>query len=312
MIREHLRRGLSIACLLCLPHLVGAQAAAAPSATAPSSGAQNANLTPFPPFEIVHNGYYVGSQDQSSYLIKTRAGLILINSGYAASVPLIEQSVQKLGFKFSDIKVLLISHAHIDHDSGSAAIVKQTGAKYEVMDADVSVVESGGKTDFQNGKIPSEQYAPVHVDRVLHDDDHVTLGGTVLTAHLTGGHTKGCTTWTWDEQQGGRTLHVLVLCGVAASAGENGAYKLLNNPDYPQIVSDFEHSFALLPTLPCDVFLGAHGRYFDLKDKYARLQAGDKDAFVDPQGYLAYVAKAKQDFERELQQQTGAAASTRP
>jgi metallo-beta-lactamase class B len=277
------------------------------SGNAADAGAPNPNLIAFPPFRLVNNVYYVGSQDQSSYLISTPKGLILINSGYAASVPLIEQSVQKLGFKFGDIKILLISHAHIDHDAGSAAILQKTGAKYEVMDADASVVETGGKTDFQNGKLPEEQYAPAHVDRVLHDNDKVELGGTTLTAHLTAGHTKGCTTWTFDEKQDGRTLHVLVLCGVASSAGANGAYKLLDNPDYPQIRSDFEHSFAVYPTLPCDVFLGAHGRYFNLKEKYEKLQAGDKNAFVDPDGYEAYVANAKQAFERQLKKQLDAA-----
>src|ERR1700722_12718015 len=166
---------LGLLCSVLLPLSIRAQEAGAP----------NANLTPFTPFKIVTNVYYVGSQDQSSYLISTKSGLILINSGYAASAPLIEQSVEKLGFKFGNIKILLISHAHIDHDSGSAAILKKTGAKYEVMDADVSVVETGGKTDFQNGKLPDEQYAPVHVDHVLHDNDKVELGGTVLTARLT-------------------------------------------------------------------------------------------------------------------------------
>ena len=264
-------------------------------------------MIPFTPFEIVSNVYYVGSQDQSSYLIKTRDGLILINSGYVASAPLIEQSVEKLGFKLSDVKILLISHAHIDHDGGSAAILKDTGAKYEVMDADVSVVETGGKTDFQNGKIATEQYPVTHVDRVLHDNDKVELGGEVLTAHLTPGHTKGCTTYTFDETQDGRNLHVLVLCGMASSAGPDGSYKLLNNPDYPQIVSDFEHTFAVLPTLPCDIFLGAHGRYFNLNAKYAKLQGGDKNAFVDPGGYRAYVANGKQGFERQLKKQQDAA-----
>jgi metallo-beta-lactamase class B len=279
------------------------------SIQAQDAGAPNANLTSFTPFRIMNNVYYVGSQDQSSYLISTRSGLILINSGYAASVPLIEQSVEKLGFKFSDIKVLLISHAHVDHDAGSAAVLKKTGARYEVMDADVSVVESGGKTDFHMGNNPVGQYEPAHVTRVLHDNDKVELGGTVLTAHLTAGHTKGCTTWTFNQSEGGRTLHVLVLCGVSSSAGPDGSYKLLDNAEYPQIKSDFEHMFATLPTLPCDVFLAAHARYFNLAEKYAKLQAGDKNAFIDPEGYRAYVATARQNFERQLQKQIDAGKS---
>ncbi len=278
----------------------------------PVLAAQGPNLTAFTPFQITNNVYYVGSQDQSSYLISTKDGLILINSGFEASVPLIEQSVEKLGFKFSDIKILLISHAHIDHVAGSAAILNKTGAKYMVMDADVSVVESGGKTDFHNGKIAAEQYAPAHVDRVLHDNDKVELGEQVLTAHLTGGHTKGCTTWTLQAIQDGRKQNVLILCGMAASAGPRASYTLLDNPEYPKIVSDFEHTFALLPALPCDIFLGAHGRYFNLQAKYEQFMAGNKNAFIDPDGYRAYVTSGKQSFEKLLKEQRDAAGRANP
>jgi metallo-beta-lactamase class B len=263
----------------------------------------NPQLEPFPPFEIIHNLYYVGSQDQASFLIATSAGLILINSGYAASAPLIRRSVEKLGLRFADLKILLISHAHIDHAAGSAAILKMTGAKYEVMDADAPVVESGGTTDFQNGKIEAEHYEPAHVDRVLHDLDQVQLGHTLLTAHRTAGHTKGCTTWTYDEIERGRTLHILVLCGVAASAGPHGQYQLLDNPDYANIAEDFMHTFDVLPTLPCDIFLGAHGRYFRLKQKYEELKAGNREAFVDRAGYLAFVEDARQTYQKQLAQQ---------
>lgn len=273
----------------------------------PVLAAQGPNLTAFTPFQITNNVYYVGSQDQASYLISTRDGLILINSGFEASAPLIEQSVEKLGFKFSDIRILLLSHAHIDHAAGSATILKKTGAKYMVMDADVAVVESGGKTDFHNGKLAAEHYTLARVDRVLQNNDKVELGEQVLTAHLTAGHTKGCTTWTLEVNQDGRKQNVLILCGMAASAGPNASYKLLDNPDYPQAVSDFERTFTVLPTLPCDIFLGAHGRYFNLQAKYEQLQAGNKNAFVDPDGYRAYVASGKQSFETLLKQQRDAA-----
>src|SRR5262249_41469883 len=140
------------------------------------------------------NLYYVGTQGLASYLVTTPAGHILINSDLEANVPQIRDSVVTLGFKIEDVKILLVSHAHFDHVAGSAALKKLTGARYMVMDADVSVVESGGKTDFQYGD--GTHYPPTKVDRVLHDGDEVKLGDATLVAHLTPGHTRGCTTWT--------------------------------------------------------------------------------------------------------------------
>jgi len=258
--------------------------------------------TPFPPFHIAGNLYYVGSADLASYLVATPKGLILINSNLASSPPLIRKSVEALGFKFSDIKILLISHAHNDHCSGSAEILKETGAKYEVMEGDVGVVESGGRTDFQYGAEPIMRYAPTNVDRVLHDGDTVSLGGVVLTAHLTAGHTRGTTTWTTDENEGGRMLHVVIV----GSPNVNPGYKLVGNTVYPQIAADYKRGFAVLNSLPCDIFLGAHGSYFDMKEKYARFKSGDRDAFIDPAGYKAYIAERLQAFEAELQRQSAA------
>src|ERR1041384_5638451 len=158
--------------------------------------AQNDWTTPFPAFRISGNLYYVGSKGLASYLITTPEGHILINSDLEADVPLIRSSIESLGFKFNDIKILLISHAHYDHCAGSAMIKQLTGAKYMVMDGDVDVVESGGKKDFQYGNDPTSLYPATKVDRVLHDGDRVKLGDATLTARLTPGHTKGCTTWT--------------------------------------------------------------------------------------------------------------------
>ena len=257
-------------------------------------------MRPFPPFRIAGNLYYVGSEDLASYLIATPDGLILINSSFEASVPLIQKSVEKLGFHFRDIKVLLISHAHNDHCAGSAAILKLTGAKYEVMAPDVPVVESGGKADFNYGSHASMRFPAAHVDRVLHDGDTVALGGTVLTAHLTPGHTKGTTTWTLEEPGNGRMLHVVIV----GSPNVNPGYKLVHNAAYPQIASDYRHGFAVLRSLPCDIFLGAHGAYFGLLGKYKRFEAGDKNAFIDPAGYKAFIADREHAFEAELQRQS--------
>jgi metallo-beta-lactamase class B len=265
-----------------------------------SAAAPNPAWTrPFPPFRIAGNLYYVGSEDLASYLIATPKGLILINSSLESSVPLIKQSVETLGFRFSDIRILLISHAHYDHCAGSARIKQLTGARYFVMDADVSVVESGGRTDFQYGAQPDMRFPPAHVDRVLHDGSTVSLGGTVLTAHLTAGHTKGTTTWTLDEIEGARTLHVVIV----GSPNVNPGYKLAGNKAYPGIASDYRHGFQVLNDLPCDIFLGAHGSYFDLAAKYPRWKSGDSSAFIDPAGYKAYIAERRQAFEAELKRQ---------
>src|SRR5580765_746351 len=167
--------------------------------------AQNDWTEPFPAFRIAGNLYYVGSKGLANYLITTPQGHILINSDLEANVPLLRASVESLGFKFTDIKILLISHAHWDHDAGSALVKELTGAKYLVMDADVETVESGGKTDFHYGNDPEMLYRPTKGDRVLHDGDVVNLGGSTLTAHLTPGHTKGCTTWTMKLQEGSKT-----------------------------------------------------------------------------------------------------------
>jgi len=264
----------------------------------------NASWTePHAPFKIADNLYYVGSKGLANYLITTPQGHILINSDLEANVPMIRASVEQLGFKFTDIKILLISHAHWDHNAGSAAIKAQTGAQYMVMDADVANVESGGKTDFQYGKSPGSLYPVTKVDRVLHDGDQVKLGDAVLVAHLTPGHTKGCTTWTMKVRDGGRTYDAVIV----GSPNVNAGYKLVNNPLYPEIAADYEKMFRVLKSLPCDVFLGAHGDYYDLDSKYARLQKGDKAAFVDPDGYKKYVADKEQAFRTELAKQKSAA-----
>jgi len=256
---------------------------------------------PFPPFRIAGNLYYVGSKDLASYLISTPQGLILINANLQSSVPQIERSVAELGFHFRDIKILLISHAHYDHCAGAAQILKLTGAKYEVMAPDVPVVESGGRDDFQYANDKSMHFPPAHVDRVLHDGDTVSLGGVTLTAHLTPGHTKGTTTWTLEEPLNGRTMQVVIV----GSPNVNPGYRLVGNKAYPQIASDYRHGFEVLRGLRCDIFLGAHGSYFGMVNKYARWKAGDKNAFVDPAGYKSYVVDREQAFDAALRRQEG-------
>jgi metallo-beta-lactamase class B len=262
-------------------------------------------VNPFPAHRVMGNIYYVGSEGLASYLITTPQGNILINSSLEQSVPLIQASIEKLGFKFSDTKILLISHAHNDHCAGSATIKAMTHAKYVVMDADVPVVESGGKKDFRYGNESRNWYPPAKVDRVLHDGDEVKFGNVVLVAHKTAGHTKGCTTWTMKviDDKTGKTYDVVIV----GSPNVNPGYKLVDNKEYPQIAQDYEHAFAVWKALPCDIFLGAHGAYYDMAAKYPKLNAGGENPFIDPQGYKTYIADHEVTFQEELKKQQAAA-----
>jgi metallo-beta-lactamase class B len=255
---------------------------------------------PFPPYRVIGNLYYVGSRGLASFLITTPKGHILINSDLESSVPLIRDSIEKLGFHFGDIKILLISHAHWDHCAGSAQVKELTGAKYFVMEQDVPVVESGGKTDFQYGASADMQYKPTKVDRVLRDGDQVRLGDTVLVAHLTPGHTRGTTTWTTKVSDDGKSYDVVIV----GSPNVNPGYKLVGNAQYPQIAQDYEYSFKVLKSLPCDVFLGAHGNYYGMEAKFWRMKAGAANPFIDPDGYKSYVAEREQAFRDELKKQS--------
>jgi metallo-beta-lactamase class B len=194
----------------------------------------------FPAFKIAGNLYYVGTADLAVYLINTPQGNILINSDFLQDVPLIKKSIEQLGFKYSDTKIILISHAHGDHDEATGLIKKETGAKLMVMDADVPAEESTA---------PGRPGA--HVDRTLHDRETVELGGSKLVAHLTPGHTRGCTTWTMQERDGARTLNVVIV----GSPNVNPGYVLVGNKNYPRIAEDYVQMFAVLKSLPCDIFL---------------------------------------------------------
>ncbi len=251
---------------------------------------------PFPPHRIADHLYYVGSQGLSSYLITTDKGNILINSSFERTVPLIRASIEKLGFKFSDTRILLTSHAHADHVSGNALIKELTGAKVYVMAGDEGVVANGGRGQY----LYQETWKPCPVDRVLHDGDLVTLGGIKLKAHLTPGHTRGCTTWTLDVTDRGRMYHAVIV----GSPNVNTGFQLVNNREYPEISSDYAKTFRVLKSLPCDIFLGAHGVYYGMQAKYARLlQNPNTNPFIDPAGYRAYVEEREAAYLRTLQQQ---------
>jgi metallo-beta-lactamase class B len=243
---------------------------------------------PFPAHKVIGNVYFVGTADLGVYLITTPEGHILINTSFVETVPMIRASVEKLGFKFSDIKIILGSHAHGDHQDGDAIAKEMTGAQVMAMEQDVEALKRmtpGGK--------------PHPIDRVLHDGEEVKLGGTVMTAHLTAGHTKGCTTWTTKTTEAGKTYNVAVVCSV----GWNPGYRLVNNTAYPQIADDYVKSFATLRKLPVDVFLGAHSGFYDLEAKYAKMQVGGPNPFIDNAGWLAYIDLKEKQFNDEFARQ---------
>jgi CubicO group peptidase (beta-lactamase class C family)/glyoxylase-like metal-dependent hydrolase (beta-lactamase superfamily II) len=233
-------------------------------------GAPEDQTTAFTPHRIIGNIYYVGTNSLASFLITTPEGHILINSSYERNVPLIQRSVEQLGFKFSDVRILLGSHAHADHQEGDALVKQLTGAKLVVMKEDVPALEM---------MTPGDK--PHIVDQVIHDGESVTLGGTTLVAHLTPGHTRGCTTWTMKVTDEGRTYDVVII----GSFGVNPGFRLVGNTDVPHIADEFRRAFATARTLPCDVPLASHPAMFGMKEKYAALGAGRANPYVDPEGY---------------------------
>ena len=247
---------------------------------------------PFPPHKVIGNVYFVGTDQLACFLITTPAGHILINSGFETTVPVIRAAVEKLGFKFTDIKILLGSHAHGDHMEGDAMVKEMTAAKVMAMEQDVPalrMMKPGGKEH--------------PIDQVLHDGEEVKLGGVTLVAHLTPGHTKGCTTWTLKVDDGGKSYNVVIL----GSIGVNPGYVLVNNKDYPQIANDYVNGFKTLRALPCDVFLGAHGSFYGLTAKYAKLEKGGPNPFIDPDGYKAHLDLQEKNFNARLAEQKAAA-----
>jgi metallo-beta-lactamase class B len=264
--------------------------------TATLAQGQSDWFEPFPAHKVVGNVYYVGSKDLATYLITTPEGHILINSGFERTVPLIQKSVESLGFKMTDVKIILASHAHSDHVAGHAALQKLTGAKVYVMRGDDKVISSGGKGQYL---YTDSHWEPCKVDRVLEDRDEVKLGGVTLVARLTPGHTRGCTTWTWNVEDGGKKYSVVVI----GSPNVNPGFQLVNNKTYPEMATDYAKTFEVLKSLPCDVFLGAHGSYYGMVEKYARLKKGKADAFVDPEGYKDYVAQKERTYRKTLASQ---------
>jgi metallo-beta-lactamase class B len=255
-------------------------------------GGRDDQSTAFPPHRIIGNIYYVGTNSLASFLVATPQGLILINSSYERNVPAIQKSIEALGFKMADIKVVLGSHAHGDHMEGDAAVKALSGAQVVAMAEDVPALERmrpGGK--------------PHPIDRVIRDGDSVTLGKTTLVAHLTPGHTRGCTTWTLKVDDDGRSYDVVIV----GSLGVNPGFQLVNNSEVPAIADEFRRAFKVSRALPCDVPLASHPAMYRLAEKYARVGKGGPNPFVDPAGYVRELDLTEAMFQAVLAAQQKAA-----
>ncbi len=245
---------------------------------------------PFPPYKIMDNMYYVGTKELASFLIVTPAGNILMNSNYESSVPLIKKSVEDLGFKFSDIKILIAGHAHPDHVEGDAMVKELTAAQVVVGRLDAP--------DTRNFKPGGKEHP---IDRLVDDGDTVTLGGTTLTAHVMPGHTKGCLAWSTTLKEDGKSYYTFVECSL------NGRFlQYVNNTDYPTIADDMRATYKKAREFPVQVFLSSHASFYNMAEKYEKLKArkpGDPNPFVDPEGYKAHVDEYEKSFEAALANQ---------
>ena len=250
---------------------------------------------PLKPFRVIGNVYYVGANEVTSFLITGSAGHVLLDSGFAETASQIQQNIEALGFHLGDVKILLNGQAHFDHAGGLSKLKELTGAQLIASAADAEALARGGKGDFAFGDRLT--WDPVKADRIINDGESISLGDTKMTAHLTPGHTKGCTTWTMSVEENGRNLRVVFLGGATIPG-----YKLVGNEQYPGIAEDYARTFALLKRLPCDVFLGAHGSYFGLEKKLPRLGA-KPNPFIDPDGYRQYVEKFERAFREQLERE---------
>lgn len=257
---------------------------------------------PMEPFHIAGNIYYVGTASLASYLITTNEGDFLLDGGLPESAPLIEKSIAKLGFHLTDVKILINSHAHFDHAGGLAALKRDTGAQLIASRADGELISQGRQVYFDLA--PGTKFPAVKVDRFIEDGGTLRLGGTTLTAHLTPGHSLGCTTWTMPVVEAGKTYNVVFLCSTTFSG-----FHFFNNPKNTHLIEDFNGTFTKLHQMPCDIFLAPHGGMFHLNEKRARMQAGGPNPFIDPTEFAAYVNSSEQDFRREVARQQSAASA---
>ena len=254
---------------------------------------------PFPPFKVMGNIYYVGTTGVSSWLITTPRGLILIDGALPQTPPQIIANIAALGFDIRDVKYLLNSHAHFDHAGGLAALQRASGAVMVASAADRGTLQAG---HINYGPTASITVPPVHVDRVVGDGNRLSLGGVTLTAHMTPGHTPGCTSWSMDVRGDDGVLHhVFFHCSTTVGG------QVLEPESYPGMVAAYRATFAYMRTVRADIFLAPHANFFDLQGKRARQIAGDANAFVDPGELQQFNAQSERDFDAELARERSAA-----
>lgn len=282
--------------------ILGAVAIAAAAFALPAAALPHDN-DPVAPFEIGDGVYYVGASDITSFLFKTRDGFILMDGGYDTTAPQILANIRTLGFDPKQVKILLNTHGHLDHAGGFAQLKRETGATLYASALDGALMARGGKGDFGLGDIAP--YPAVTPDKIVSDGGKISLGGLTLTAHLTPGHTRGCTSWTFPIKVAGKVRQALLLCSNSVLP----MYRLAGpRESYPGIAADYEKSYAFWRAAPCEVFLASHGFFFDMQSKRAALEAGKTDAFVDPQGCKAYFDKTYEGFKATLAKQQAEAA----
>ncbi len=253
-------------------------------------------VEPTEPFQIAGPLYYVGTRGLAVYLIKTNAGLILLNGAMPESKDLIHQSIRKLGFKLEDIRLILVSHAHIDHVGTISESKKLSHAPVAVLEFEVDLLKSGGKHDYLFGEKADMQFEGVTADRVLKDGEKVILGEVELIPHWTPGHTKGCTTWETSITEKGKKYSVIFADGTSVNPGT----RLVKKVSYPQIANDYKKTFQTLESLHPDIFLSYHAEFFDLEKKRARMAKEGINAWVDPKGYQELIKTKKKEFEEKV------------
>ncbi|WEK00183.1 MAG: subclass B3 metallo-beta-lactamase [Candidatus Sphingomonas phytovorans] len=251
---------------------------------------------PVKPFRIAGDIYYVGTKGLAAYLIVTTQGAVLLDGTLAENAALVERNIQSLGVPLHHVRLLISDHAHDDHVGALAQIKRDTGARFLASAGDRWALEHGmprGDTNYGVRRFP-----PVKVDGIVRDGQVIRLGGTMLTAHLTPGHTPGCTSWSMRIRDGGRPRRVLFLCSITVAGNT-----LVGNRAYPGIVSDYRATFAKLAAMRADILLTSHPEMADVLDREARREAGKADAFIDPAALPALVAESRAAFEAALASQ---------
>jgi metallo-beta-lactamase class B len=252
---------------------------------------------PYEPFRIAGNLYYVGTYDLACYLITTGDGNILINTGLAESVPIIRKNIETLGFKYNDIKILLTTQAHFDHVAGMAELKKDTGAKLMANEADVQVLSDGGKSDFLFGGVST--FAPVTVDRILHDHDTIALGKTKIVMLNHPGHTKGSSSYFMDVSDEKKTWRVLIV-NIPSILPQT---RVSGMPAYPNVGQDYAYTLKTLQTLQFDLWVASHASQFQMHNKRKPGDQYNPQAFADRPGYEASINAIKRDYEKRLKEE---------